>query len=67
MIEVRCGECGQWIGESPAELVLVEVVDRGSDATVEPPRDIRRCPSCKLVSVFVARASLDGTLAGSVG
>ena len=67
MTDLRCGNCGHWLGETPTELVLVEHVTRSSDTKVGAPRDLRLCASCNRVNVFVARASLDGTLATPVG
>ena len=67
MTEVRCGNCGHWIGEAPDDLVLVEHVKRSSDTKVGPPRDLRICASCNRVNVFIARASLDGMLGVPVG
>lgn len=67
MIEVRCGNCGHWIGEAPAELILVEHVKRSGDTKVEAPRDLRICRGCGRVNVFVALSSLDGMLTLPVG
>ncbi len=61
MIEVRCGNCGYWLGEASEELVLVGHVKHGDDAKVEAPRDLRHCVGCKRVNVFVPLASLDGS------
>lgn len=66
MIEIRCGNCGYWIGEASEELVLVGHVNHGEDAGVEPPRDLRHCVGCKRVNVFVPRTSLDGTRSAPV-
>ena len=66
MIEVRCGNCGYWLGEASEELVLLGHVKHGEDAKVEPPRDLRHCVGCKRVNVFVPLASLDGSRSAPV-
>lgn len=63
MNELRCGNCSHWLGEAPVPLVRIDVVARGSDARVKPPRDLRLCKSCGRVNVFVARADLEARLA----
>lgn len=63
MTELRCGNCNHWLGESPVELVFVETVERGPDARIASPRDLRLCKSCGRVNVFVARDALDRYLA----
>lgn len=60
--EIRCGNCSHWLGESPSELVFVEHVQRGPDARVIPPRDLRLCKSCGRVNVFVAREEVEARL-----
>lgn len=60
--EVRCGNCSHWLGESPEPLVYIEHVERGGDARIGAPRDLRLCKSCGRVNVFVARTDLDARL-----
>lgn len=57
---IRCGNCDHWLGESPEPLVFVEHVGRGTDAKINPPRDLRLCKACLRVNVFIKRSDLDG-------
>lgn len=61
--EVRCGNCSHWLGESPVPLVFIEHVQKGADAKVLAPRDLRLCKSCSRVNVFVALEHLQARLA----
>lgn len=59
MIELRCPGCGQYLGESASELVLVDRVSKGEDVRVAPPRDIRLCRGCGAKLIFIPRADLE--------
>lgn len=63
MTELRCGSCGNWLGEAAVDLVFVEDVEKGqksvSSLDVQRPRDLRLCKSCERVNVFVPRSDLD--------
>jgi hypothetical protein len=56
---VRCGNCDYWLGESSTPLVRIEVVAKGEDVALAPPRDLRLCKGCGRVNVFVATKDLD--------
>lgn len=60
--EIRCGNCKHWLGEATEPLVYVEHVNRGPDANVSRPRDLRLCKSCNRVNVFISKAALDGRM-----
>lgn len=56
---LRCGNCHCWLGEATVELVRIEVLEKGAEATIRPPRDLRLCKQCRRVNVFVPKADLD--------
>lgn len=62
-MEIRCGNCKHWLGESAVPLVYIEHVGHGTEARVAAPRDLRLCKSCGRVNVFVARDHLAEALA----
>jgi hypothetical protein len=62
-MEIRCGNCRHWLGESAVPLVYIEHVGHGTKARVAAPRDLRLCKSCGRVNVFVAREHLNAALA----
>lgn len=62
-MDIRCGNCSHWLGESAVPLVFVEHVKRGTEARISAPRDLRLCKSCGRVNVFVAREHLHAALA----
>lgn len=60
-MELRCAnsDCrGYWLGEAPERVVLMEMVAKGADVTVQPPRDLRICKRCGCVNVFVTLKDL---------
>jgi hypothetical protein len=57
-MELRCGKCNYWLGESTVPLVNLGTVAKSSEAVVKPPRDLRVCKSCGSVNVLVARKDL---------
>ncbi len=63
MIELRCPGCGHYLGESAAELILVDRVAKGDEVRVSPPRDIRVCRHCGTKAVYVPRSELEVRLA----
>lgn len=65
--EVRCGNCGHWLGESPEQLVFIEHVAKSGEARIDPPRDLRMCRSCQQVNVFIRLAELDSAMSQAVG
>lgn len=67
MNELRCGNCGYWVGESTEAMVFVETVDRSVKCLLSPPRDMRICKSCNRVNVFIPRGALDRQLKRVVG
>lgn len=57
-MEIRCGNCNYWLGESTVPLVNLECVMKSAEATIKPPRDLRVCKSCGQVNVLIARKDL---------
>ena len=69
-MELRCGKCKHWLGESPEPVVYVETVANSSESQIPPPRDLRMCRSCQRLNVFVplkALKALDSRLVTPVG
>lgn len=58
MTELKCGNCGYWVGESSKPLAYVEHVASGYEAVIPHPRDLRLCKQCSRVSVFVPEEDL---------
>ncbi len=56
---LRCYECRKWVGESVDPLIPVDRIAAGAECKVDPPRDLRLCRSCGVVTVFIPRADLD--------
>ena len=66
-MDVRCGDCGYWLGESSQKLIHVECLAHSTETRVAPPRDLRLCKKCGRVNVFIAAADLDWRRVSVVG